>query len=204
MVPQRAAGERNVQVESSPGIVSIVIGIGATLLMDAWNLMLTRVAGLPSLDYCLLGRWIRHMPTAFRHASIAAAAKLPGECAAGWLAHYSIGCSLALGFVLLASSDWLARPTLMPALLYGLATVAFPLFIMQPALGMGVASSKAARPAQARAKSVATHLVFGLGLYLWALALAPLQPSVNSPMTYLSPSVVLSATSAARESAEEI
>jgi hypothetical protein len=33
MVPQRAAGERNVQVESSPGIVSIVIGIGATLLM---------------------------------------------------------------------------------------------------------------------------------------------------------------------------
>jgi hypothetical protein len=46
------------------------------------------------------------------------------------------------------------------------------MFIMQPALGLGVASSKAARPAQARAKSVATHLVFGLGLYLGALALS--------------------------------
>lgn len=159
------------QVESAQIIVSIVIGIGATLLMDGWNLVLKRVAGLPSLDYCMLGRWILHMPTAFRHASIAAAAKIPGECAAGWLAHYSIGCSLALGFVF-ASGDWLARPTPLPALLYGAATVVFPLFIMQPALGMGVASSKAARPAQARAKSVATHLVFGSGLYLWALALS--------------------------------
>jgi hypothetical protein len=159
------------QFESRPVIASIVIGIGATLLMDAWNLMLKRVAGLPSLDYCLLGRWIRHMPKAFRHASIGAAANLPGECAAGWLAHYSIGCSLALVFVF-ASGEWLARPTLLPALAYGVATVVFPMFIMQPALGLGVASSKAARPAQARAKSVATHLVFGLGLYLGALALS--------------------------------
>jgi hypothetical protein len=161
-----------VQVDPAHIIASIVIGIGATFLMDAWNLVLRRVTGIPSLDYCLLGRWIRHMPTTFRHTSIAAAAKLPGECAAGWLAHYSIGCSLALGFVL-ASGDWLTRPTPLPALLYGLATVVFPLFIMQPALGLGVASSRAARPAQARAKSIATHLVFGSGLYLGALAVSP-------------------------------
>lgn len=150
---------------------AVVLGIGATLLMDAWNLMLMRVFGIRSLDYCLLGRWIRHMPTAFRHVSIAAAAKRPGECAAGWMAHYSIGISLAMVFVLIPAGDWLMRPTLLPALLFGLVTVVFPLLVLQPALGLGVASSKAANPLQARAKSVATHLVFGLGLYLCAVGL---------------------------------
>jgi len=163
------------QGESAHIVVSIGIGIGATLFMDVWNLVLKRVAGIPSLDYCMLGRWLRHMPTAFRHASIAAAARRPGECATGWLAHYSIGSALALGFGF-ASGDWLARPTPLPALCYGAATVVFPLFIMQPALGLGVAASKAARPARARAKSVATHVVFGLGLYLWAWAFSQVVP----------------------------
>ena len=151
---------------------ALVIGMGATLVMDAWNFLLKRVVAIPSLDYCLLGRWVRHMPTTFRHASIAAAARQPGECAAGWLAHYSIGASLALVLVLWGPGDWLARPTLLPALLYGLATVVLPLFIMQPALGLGIASAKAAKPVQARLKSVATHAVFGLGLYLSALVLS--------------------------------
>ena len=46
--------------------------------------------------------------------------------------------------------------------------------VMQPALGLGVASSKVPNPAGARLKSVATHTVFGLGLYLSALLLAEL------------------------------
>lgn len=41
---------------------AITIGIGATLLMDLWNLFLKRAFGIPSLNYCLLGRWLRHMP----------------------------------------------------------------------------------------------------------------------------------------------
>jgi hypothetical protein len=41
---------------------------------------------------------------------------------------------------------------------------------MQPALGLGVASSKTPNPQQARLKSLATHTVFGIGLYLAAVA----------------------------------
>jgi hypothetical protein len=41
---------------------AIAIGIGATLVMDLWNLFLKRTFGIPSLSYCLLGRWVRHMP----------------------------------------------------------------------------------------------------------------------------------------------
>ena len=154
-------------------LVAIAIGLGATLLMDLWNLFLKRAFNIPSLNYCLLGRWLRHMPSGtLRHASIAGAEQKPFECTVGWIGHYTIGVAFAVMFVLLASGDWLARPTLLPALLYGIATVVFPFFIMQPSLGLGVAASKTPKPAQARLKSLVTHTVFGVGLYVCASGLA--------------------------------
>jgi Protein of unknown function (DUF2938) len=160
-------------IEARHLLGAIAIGIGATLVMDLWNLFLRRTFGVPSLNYCLLGRWLRYMPEGtLRHASIAAAPPMPRECAVGWIAHYTIGVVFALGFVAWASGDWLARPTVLPALLYGIATVVFPFFIMQPAFGLGLASSRTANPALARLKSLATHSVFGVGLYLCALAVS--------------------------------
>jgi hypothetical protein len=149
---------------------AIIIGVGASLVMDLWNLLLKRMFGIASLNYCLLGRWLCHMPGGtFRHASITAAPQKSFECAVGWMSHYAIGVVFALLFVVLTSGDWLARPTLLPALLYGIVTVVFPFFIMQPSLGLGIAASKTPKPMQARLKSLATHTVFGVGLYVWAL-----------------------------------
>lgn len=154
------------------------IGVGASVLMDAWNLLLKRIVGIPSLRYCLLGRWLLHMPEGtFSHVSISAAPQKRFECPAGWLAHYSIGVAFALVFLALQSGDWLAHPTLLSALLYGMATVVFPLFIMQPALGLGIAASKTPKPLQARLKSLLTHTVFGIGLYLCALVVRHLLPA---------------------------
>jgi hypothetical protein len=153
-------------------ISAIAIGVGATLLMDFWNLFLKRAFRIPSLNYCLLGRWVSHLPSGtLTHASIAAAPEKRHECIVGWIAHYSIGVGLALVFVLLTSGEWLARPTVLPALLFGIGTVVFPFFVLQPSLGLGVASSRTPNPAQARLKSLATHTVFGVGLYLSALGL---------------------------------
>jgi hypothetical protein len=160
------------QFDTTQIFAALAIGIGATLAMDVWNLFLKRVFRVPSLDYCLLGRWVRHMPSAFRHESIAAAAPKRRECSVGWIAHYSIGISMALAFVLLTQGKWLADPTLLPALLYGIGTIVFPFFIMQPALGLGIASSQAPKPMQARLKSFGTHTVYGGGLYIWALVLS--------------------------------
>jgi Protein of unknown function (DUF2938) len=152
---------------------AVAIGIGATLVMDLWNLFLKRTFSIPSLSYCLLGRWLRHMPAGTRrHANIGAALQKPFECTVGWIAHYTIGVVFALGFVVLTSGDWLARPTLLPALLYGIATVVFPFFIMQPSLGLGIAASRTPNPTQARLKSLVTHTVFGVGLYVCALGVS--------------------------------
>jgi hypothetical protein len=152
---------------------AIAIGIGATLIMDLWNLFLRRAFSIPSLDYCLLGRWVRHMQEGtFKHASIAAAPRKSFECAVGWIAHYTIGVTFAFVLVVLTSGAWLARPTLLLALLYGIGTVVFPFFIMQPSLGLGIAASRTPKPTQARLKSLATHTVFGVGLYVCSLGVS--------------------------------
>jgi DUF2938 family protein len=161
-----------VSTEATDILGPAAIGIGATVAMDLWNLFLKRAFSIPSLNYCLLGRWVRHMPGGtLRHANIAAAPQKPFECTAGWIAHYTIGIVFALVFVL-ASGDWRARPTLPPALLFGIATVVFPLFIMQPSLGLGIAASRTPNPTQARLKSLVTHAVFGVGLYVSALGVS--------------------------------
>ena len=87
------------------------IGVGASLLMDLWNLSLKLAFGIPSLDYRLLGRWLRHMPSGtFRHASISDARPMRLERTLGWVAHYTIGACLGVGFLLVVSRSWLARP----------------------------------------------------------------------------------------------
>jgi hypothetical protein len=160
-------------IEANYILGAVVIGIGATLLMDSWNLFLKRTFRMPSLNYCLLGRWLRHMPEGtLRHASITAAQPKPFECTVGWISHYTIGVAFAVVFVGLTSGDWLARPTLLPALLYGVGTVVFPFFIMQPSFGLGIAGSRAPKPTQARLKSLVTHTVFGVGLYVCALGVS--------------------------------
>ncbi|MBZ0113218.1 MAG: DUF2938 domain-containing protein, partial [Thermoanaerobaculia bacterium] len=54
---------------------AVAMGLGATLVMDLWNLFLKRAFGIASLDLCLLGRWVLHLPAGtFRHARIGAAA----------------------------------------------------------------------------------------------------------------------------------
>ena len=154
---------------------TVAIGVGASLLMDAWTLFLKRAFGIPSLNYCLFGRWLLHMSEGtFFHSSIAVAPPRRFECSVGWFGHYTIGVVLAIVFLALAPGDWLARPTVLPALLYGIGTVVFPLFVLQPSLGLGIASSKTPKPAQARLKSLVTHVVFGVGLYLCAVALSHL------------------------------
>ena len=68
--------------------------------------------------------------------------------------------------------DCLARPTLLPALLFGVGTVMFPVLRHAASFGLGIAASRTPKPMQARLKSLATHTVFGVGLYVCALAVS--------------------------------
>ena len=152
----------------------LAVGAGATAVMDAWLLLLQRL-GVPTSSFALIGRWVGHMAQGrFRHAAIGRAAPVAGELALGWLTHYAVGVAYAALLVALQGRTWLHQPSLLPALSLGLGTVAMPWFVMQPAMGAGMAGRRTPTPWANALKSLANHAVFGTGLYLAAAALRPL------------------------------
>lgn len=152
-------------------LYAALIGAGATAVMDAWALVRKRVLGIAALDYGLVGRWLSHMARGrFRHDRIAAAPSVRGERWIGWIAHYLIGVAFAAVLLVIWGLDWAQRPTIAPALIVGLVSVAAPFLLMQPGMGAGIAASRTPRPWAARVQSIVTHAIFGLGLYAagWA------------------------------------
>jgi hypothetical protein len=148
------------------------IGVGGAALMDAWALLARVAFNVQGLDYALLGRWIGHFPQRrFFHDRIAAAEPVPGEGPLGWVAHYAIGIAFAMLLLAIWGLDWARSPTPWPALLVGLVTITAPWFVMQPAMGAGVAGSRTPNPGATRLRNLATHAVYGTGLYASALAL---------------------------------
>lgn len=163
-------------MNGSTDLVSILaqglaLGAGATALMDLW-LMGLRRAGVATLDFALLGRWAGHLLQGrWRHESIAKAGAVRGERALGWFVHYAVGLLFAALLLAWQGPAWLDAPRLAPALLLGLATVAAPLLLLQPAMGAGLAGRRKGPVGPNVLRSAANHLVFGLGLYLSALAI---------------------------------
>lgn len=156
-------------------IFTLIIGIGATALMDLWAIARKSLFGIAPPNYGLVGRWIAHMTRGrFRHESIAAASPIRGEHFIGWTAHYLIGIAFAALLISIWGVGWVRHPTLVPAIAVGIGTVAAPFFLMQPGMGAGIAASLTPRPAAARLQSLITHAVFGLGLYVtgWLIHLS--------------------------------
>ena len=150
------------------------IGAGATLVMDAWLLLLNK-CGIPTLNFAFIGRWVGHLSRGqVMHAAIARSVPIRGERALGWAMHYATGIAFAALLLALTGPSWAATPSLLPALALGIATVAVPLLLIQPAMGAGIASSKTPTPLRNCLRSIANHGVFGLGLYLSAALIAAL------------------------------
>lgn len=151
---------------------SVMIGVGATALLDLWALLLSRIFGITPPNWGLVGRWVAHLPSGrLVHDDIAAAAPVAGETAIGWVFHYAVGIAFAAALLAIWGPGWAVAPTLVPALIVGYVTVGCGWFILQPGMGAGIAASKRANARQIRLLNLAGHTVFGLGLYLTALAL---------------------------------
>jgi len=154
------------------GVRLVLIGIGATVVMDVWSMILKGL-GITTLDYSMVGRWAGHLRHGtLAHASIGKASPVRGELALGWAIHYAVGIAFAALLVSIYGVQWLHDPQWLPALMVGTLTVVIPYFVMQPAMGAGVAASRTPTPWRNRLRSVLSHGVFGVGLYLSAVVLS--------------------------------
>lgn len=160
----------NLPLPAKLSIYTLFIGIGATAIMDVWTIFLRVAFNVKGLDFALVGRWIGHMPSGkFMHQSIGKSPKIAGEALTGWTAHYVIGVMYAAVVVFFWGEAWVNAPRIMPAIIVGVVTVVVPFFVMQPCFGLGIAGSKTPKPYFARLKSVSSHFVFGMGIYVSAL-----------------------------------
>ena len=149
---------------------TVLIGLGATALMDVWAIILKAVFGIAPPNWALVGRWFCHLTRGrMFHEDIAKSEPYPRELAVGWVAHYAIGILYAAVLVLLAGPGWLTAPTFLPAWIVGLVTVGAGWFVLQPGMGAGWAASKRPNAMQIRSLNVLAHTVFAIGLYGSAL-----------------------------------
>lgn len=156
-------------------VCTVLVGVGATVATDLWALVRRRVFGLALPNWGHVGRWIAHMRHGrFRHAAIARAEPVAHEAVLGWTAHYAIGMAFAALLPMLYGAAWFRSPSLLPALAVGIGTVLAPFLLMQPGMGAGLFASRTPRPGIARLHSLATHAIFGLGLYAAARLPVPL------------------------------
>lgn len=151
-----------------------LIGCGATGVMDIWLLFLKRI-GIHTLNFAFIGRWVGHVFFGrFTHTAIGKTSPIAHEALLGWITHYAVGIVFAFLLISVAGVEWIGKPSLGVALLVGICTVAFPFFVMQPAMGLGIASSKTPSPIKSCARSLINHSVFGIGLYLSAVVIESL------------------------------
>lgn len=152
---------------------AVLVGIGATAFMDLIAFVQKHALSQHTLDYAMVGRWLGHLPRGrLIHRPISASMPIPFERMIGWSAHYLIGILFALVFQMIVDQSWFTAPSLLPAILFGLLTVAAPFLVLQPGMGAGLAARRAPRPNIARLKSLVAHLSFGIGLWVAAICLS--------------------------------
>lgn len=159
-------------IEADDVVRLVLIGIGATAMMDVWVMILKHL-GIATLNLAMVGRWVGHFCRGrVAHPHIGQAVPIPGEVLLGWLIHYVVGIVFSACLTSVYGVAWLHDPAWLPALTVGMVTVVIPFFVMQPAMGAGIAASRTPTPWKSRLFSLLTHAVFGIGLYLCAALLA--------------------------------
>lgn len=151
----------------------IIIGIAATVILDIWALVAKRAYDAAPANWAMAGRWFAHMKNgSYKHADIAQAVPVRGELAIGWIMHYLVGIVYGVMVVAIWYFQNLTYPTLLAPFLIGLVlATSAAWFVMQPAMGLGVAASRAPDPLRIRLRNIVNHVVFSFALYVSAIAL---------------------------------
>jgi hypothetical protein len=107
----------------------------------------------------------------FVHRPIAATPSVRRELAIGWGFHYAVGVAYAALYLAIARLVLASGPTLISALVFAIALLIAPWFVMQPALGQGFFAARMPHPTVIRIINVSGHAAFGVSLYLGAISI---------------------------------
>jgi len=158
---------------SSLLVRGVVVGIVATLTMDALTLAAVRLGVSAPLAPALVGRWFASVARSRPfHADIAQAAPLEHELAIVFPVHYAIGITLALVYLLSASALGLSPAQATAALAFGVGTSVLAWLLMFPAMGYGIFGTHGPAGTRLFTSSLLSHAFYGVGLWVGASMVA--------------------------------
>ncbi|CAI3933296.1 unnamed protein product [Commensalibacter communis] len=153
-------------------IDGIIIGIGATIVLDIWDVIFGSLPGQSRANWAPIGRWVWNLKDGkLFNDTIDELTPYKHELALGWIFHYAVGIIYGVIFALYGGYEWFANPTFLPVWIWGIITLGAGWFILQPGLGLGFAASKLPNAWTVRVLGLVAHTFFAVGMYATALLL---------------------------------
>jgi len=153
------------------GVRWLLVGVVATMAMDAGSALVRKTGFTAGLEPKLLGRWFGYLARGrFEHDTILTTPPLPAELPVALLGHNLIGVTLALIFGAAVSAltpDRGPMPvglTVALAIAYGLVTSALPWLIMFPSMGFGLLGQAGPADLLLFRTSLVNHAIYGAAL----------------------------------------
>ena len=146
-------------------VTGFVAGVLGTLAMDLLNNLVARTGVFLKIDVAMIGRmaagWTRGR---FRYEHPEEMEQVPNEIIYGYFAHFAIGVSLAVPFIL-GWDLWTGGPVSpVWAVLYGVSTTAASFFFVYPSMGLGAFGRRSPERIKAFITPLANHFFYGVGL----------------------------------------
>jgi hypothetical protein len=148
----------------------LIVGIAATLTLDIVQQLMKLLLNWPATNWAIIGRWAAGVAQGkFVNHAIGSSPQVDNELALGWLVHYGVGIAYGAIYLFLVYVILGTGPAYVPAMAFGIVSVAVTWFMMEPILGAGVMAANVDDPQAKRLQDFGSHLGFGLGLYLGGL-----------------------------------
>ncbi|SEQ81713.1 Protein of unknown function [Rosenbergiella nectarea] len=155
-------------------IFSLVVGIGSTLVLDLWGMLLFKLKGTTPTDWGSVGRWLLGLRQG-AWVAIQQDTRPPSavEKISGWTFHYLVGVAYAVILVIGWGMPFIQAPTLLPIILVGIVLSSIAgLMLFMPAMGAGFCGRKIPNRGAAIIMMIIAHTVFALGQYSFTLLYA--------------------------------
>ena len=143
----------------------LIIGIGATIIMDLWGIALALISH-SSYEWSTAGRMIGYLLRGewLWHDGIMRAA-LPHENILGWITHYTIGILYALFYVIFCNDGFHQKADFLKSLSFAWFLMIFPLGMLAPITGNGFFNLETHTPLINLIHTFFSHSCFGIGLW---------------------------------------
>ncbi|WP_034999747.1 DUF2938 family protein [Beijerinckia mobilis] len=155
-------------------IFIVIVGIGSTIALDLWSIIVAWIGWMPGTHWPSVGRWLLGLLSGrlvFDQNNTSP--NTMTESVIGWGFHYIIGLAYAAMYPLFWGLDFLSAPTILPFLLIGVVVSTLAgLIILMPGMGAGLFARKTPTPMLTILYVLVAHVIFTIAQYLLALGLA--------------------------------